>query len=212
MSALTGFIAVAGNIGVGKSSFVELFAARHGWQPVYEAVDENPYLSDFYADMPRWAFPTQVFFLTRRTQQHRQLMRDGGRIIQDRSIYEDAAIFARNLAEQGTLTPRDWQTYRRLYETAIDALTPPSAVLYLRASVPVLLQRIAKRGRAFEQAIPSPYLESLNRLYDEWTAGFALAPVVTVDTDALDFVGRAADLDRVIEALQAAGCLGPKEE
>ena len=147
------YIAVAGNIGVGKSTLTALLSERLGWEPFFEAVAENPYLADFYQDMRRWSFPSQVFFLSRRLRHHRQLLDRQDPVVQDRSIYEDAEIFARNLYLQGAMSERDYGCYRELYEVMTMLLPPPDLVVYLRASVPTLLQRIALRGRDFEQSI-----------------------------------------------------------
>jgi len=146
------FIAIAGNIGVGKSTLTRLLSERLGWEPFYEAVSDNPYLADFYQDMTRYAFHSQIFFLSRRLRHHRRLL-DFNSVVQDRSVYEDAEIFARNLFEQCHILPRDYHTYRELYEVLIQFLPPPDLVVYLRASVPTLLDRISQRGRSFEQNI-----------------------------------------------------------
>ena len=191
------FITVAGNIGVGKSTLVTRLAHHLGWQPVLEAVAENPYLADFYQDMERWSFHSQVFFLSRRLQQHHRLLQQPDSVIQDRSVYEDAEIFARNLHQQGHLSARDWQCYCDLYQTLITLLPPPNLVLYLRASVPTLRRRINQRGRTYEQAIPDDYLAQLNQLYDEWSAAFTLSPVLTVDTDNLDYVQHDEHLEQI---------------
>jgi deoxyadenosine/deoxycytidine kinase len=200
------FVAVAGNIGVGKSSLTELLAQRLGWEPFYEAVVENPYLADFYSDMERWSFHSQVFFLSRRLRHHRALLDHPGSVIQDRSVYEDAEVFARNLHRQGSLSERDWTSYRNLYEVLITFLPPPDLVVYLQASVPTLVHRIALRGRDFEHAITEEYLSQLNTLYDEWVASFNLCPVLTVATDNLDFVHYETHLgqiaQRIIDRLQ----------
>ncbi len=182
------FITVAGNIGVGKSTLVTLLTGKLGWRPVFESVSENPYLADFYQDMNRWAFHSQVFFLVRRLRQHADLLQQSGSIIQDRSVYEDAEIFAQNLYNQGHLSERDWRTYFDLYETLSLMLKPPDLVVYLRASTPTLRRRIAGRGRDFEREIADSYLQDLNELYDKWAASFILSPILTVDTDNLDYV------------------------
>ncbi|HNS39690.1 MAG TPA: deoxynucleoside kinase [Promineifilum sp.] len=193
----TYFIAIAGNIGVGKSTLVSLLAQHLGWEPVYEAVAENPYLVDFYNDMDRWGFHSQMFFLVRRLQQHRELVQRIGPILQDRSVYEDAEIFARNLYHQGHLSERDWQTYFELYQTLTHMLKPPDLVIYLRASVATLRRRIAGRGRAYEHGIADSYLQDLNQLYDEWAERFTLSPVLTVDTDNLDYVQHEEHLEQI---------------
>jgi deoxyadenosine/deoxycytidine kinase len=191
------FITIAGNIGVGKSTLVKLLAARMVWEPVFEAVAENPYLSDFYEDMRRWSFQSQVFFLSRRLQQHHYLLQQPGSIIQDRSVYEDAEIFARNLFEQGDMHERDWLCYQDLYKTLTLLLQPPDLVIYLQASVPTLRRRIAARGRAFEQNIADSYLARLNQYYDDWSAGFGLSPVLIIDTNGLDYVQNEEHLDLI---------------
>lgn len=182
------FITIAGNIGVGKSTLVRLLAERNGWEPVYEAVTENPYLADFYREMRRWAFQSQVFFLSRRLQQHHYLLQQAESIIQDRSVYEDAEIFARNLYKQGDMSERDWLCYQDLYRTLTLLLQPPDLVIYLSASLPTLRRRISSRGRAYEKGISDNYLARLNVLYDSWSEKFALSPVLTIDTNGLDYV------------------------
>ena len=182
------FIAIAGNIGVGKSSLTALLAQCLGWKPFYEAVDDNPYLADFYGDMKAWSFHSQIFFLSRRLRDHRQILDHPAPAIQDRCIYEDAEIFATNLALQGHMGERDYRTYRELYRALTLFLPPPDLIVYLRASVPTLQHRIALRGRDFEQRVPTEYLEQLNRLYEEWAHNFTLCPMLTVPSDRLDFV------------------------
>ncbi len=196
------YVVVAGNIGVGKSTLVKIMHERLGWEPFYEAVVENPYLADFYADMPRWAFHSQLFFLTRRLQAHHQLLLRPGIVVQDRSVYEDAEIFARNLFRQGQMSERDYATYCELYEVLKLFLPPPQLVVYLQASVEVLLKRIALRGREYEKGIQPEYLERLNELYAEWAAGFQLAPILTVPADRLDFVLYDRDLELVLDKIQ----------
>lgn len=193
------FIAVAGNIGVGKSTLVEKLSAELGWEPFYEPVMENPYLADFYADMGSWSFHSQIFFLAHRLRLHHELAKHSNSVVQDRSVYEDAEIFARNLYLQGHIQPRDYQTYRQLYETVIEFLPPPDLVIYLRATVPTLLKRITRRGRIYERTIMPDYLVSLNNLYEEWISGFSLCPVLTVPADDLDYVAHAGHL-RLIAA------------
>ncbi len=191
------FITIAGNIGVGKSTLVQLLSSKFGWEPVYEAVDENPYLTDFYADMSRWSFQSQVFFLSRRLKQHYQLLQRQNSIIQDRSIYEDAEIFARNLFLQGAMSRRDWQTYQELYETTVTLLRPPDMVVYLQASVPTLERQIRNRDRDFEKSIPTEYLTRLNELYEVWISHFSLSPVLTINTDDLDYVTYENHLEQI---------------
>jgi len=192
---------VAGNIGVGKSSLVELLCRRLGWQPFYEAVVENPYLADFYADMARWAFHSQIFFLANRLHLQRQIADHPTPVVQDRSIYEDAEIFARNLYEQGFISERDYTTYRRLYTSLLDLLPTPDVVIYLRASVKTLHKRILQRGRGYESKIAPVYLSQLNELYEQWISGFDLCPLLVVETDDLDFVAHSAHLDFIVDRL-----------
>jgi deoxyadenosine/deoxycytidine kinase len=191
------FIAVAGNIGVGKSTLVEMISDRLECQPFYEPVAENPYISDFYKDMLTWSFQSQIFFLTHRLRIHHELLHVQGSVIQDRSIYEDAEVFARNLYVQGNMADRDYNTYRSLYLTLAETLTPPDLVIYLRASVPTLLNRIALRNRDYEQSIAPAYLENLNGLYDSWIDHFTLCPILTVPADDLDFVAHPHHLDLI---------------
>jgi deoxyadenosine/deoxycytidine kinase len=186
--AVKRFIGVAGNVGVGKSSLTRLLSEYLCWEPFYEAVDDNPYLSDFYKDMRTWSFHSQVYFLSRRLGHHRQIIERPGTVLQDRTVYEDAEIFARNLYLQGNMGERDWGSYWDLYQTVSTILPPPDLVIYLQASVPVLQQRIRHRGRDYEQEISAEYLTQLNDLYDEWVEAFRLCPVLTVPTDDLDFV------------------------
>jgi deoxyadenosine/deoxycytidine kinase len=196
------FIAVAGNIGVGKSTLVGLVSRDLGWQPFYEPVTENPYLADFYENMPAWSFQSQVFFLTHRLRIHQQLLRYPGSVIQDRSIYEDAEIFAYNLYHRGDFNQRDYETYRTLYQTLCDSLPPPDLVIYLRASVPTLIKRIACRDRSYERTIAPGYLEHLNGLYHSWINSFTLCPVLTVPADDLDYVAHPRHLQLIVRKVQ----------
>ncbi len=197
------FVAIAGNVGVGKSTLVGLLADQLGWTPFYEAVDENPYLSDFYRDMQAWSFHSQVFFLSKRLRHHRRLLDHPSSVLQDRSVYEDAEIFAKNLYRQGNMDERDYGVYRELYEVLTLYLPPPDLVVYLRASVPTLQKRIAQRGREYERGISAAYLASLNDLYEEWIAGFALCPVLAVAADDLDYVNHHAHLDLIASLITA---------
>lgn len=196
------FITIAGNIGVGKSTLVSLLSQRVGWKPVFEAVSENPYLSDFYLDMQRWSFHSQIFFLARRLQQHHALLQQPGSIIQDRSVYEDAEIFARNLFKQGDMSERDWTCYLELYETLTMVLKPPDLVIYLQASTSTLQERITRRGRDYERQIPMEYLKRLNHLYDEWANNFNLSPVLIIDTNNLDYVRYEKHLDQIWQRIE----------
>jgi deoxyadenosine/deoxycytidine kinase len=196
------FVAVAGNIGVGKSSLVLLLARHLGWDPFFEPVGENPYLADFYRDMRSWSFHSQIFFLSKRLRAHRQLLDHPTSAIQDRTVYEDAEIFAYNLSLQGDMSERDHQTYRELYDALTQFLPPPDLVIYLRASLPTLLDRIALRGREYEQQIRPEYLTQLNNLYENWIGNFKLCPVLTVPADKLDFVAYGSHLDLIVTKIR----------
>jgi deoxyadenosine/deoxycytidine kinase len=196
------FIAVAGNIGAGKSTLTSKLAQTFGWEPFYEANAENPYLADFYADMERWSFQSQVFFLSKRLEHHRQLTDFPGSVVQDRTVYEDAEIFARNLYNQGNLSARDFDTYCRLYR-AISAFLPhPDLIIYLQASTPKLLKHIEQRGRVFERSIAPEYIENLNRLYDAWIGDWTLCPVLYIPMDEADFQHNPADYTEIVEKIQ----------
>jgi len=196
------FVAVAGNIGVGKSTLVRLLCQRLDWEPFYEPVAENPYLTDFYKNMPAWGFHSQIFFLTHRLQIHQQLLRFSGSVIQDRSIYEDAEVFAQNLSLQGALSARDFETYWTLYRTLTQFLPAPDLLIYLRASVPTLMKRIALRDRDYERTITPDYLDQLNQLYEKWIGNFTLCPVLTVPADDLDYVAHSRHFDLVTRKVQ----------
>ena len=204
------FVAVAGNIGVGKSTLVELLAEKMGWTPFYEPQSQNPYLADFYRDMQEWSFQSQIFFLSRRLRAHRDISNHPGPAVQDRSVYEDAEIFAQNLFLERNMSDRDYQTYRDLYEVLTRFLPPPDLVVYLRASVSTLVERISMRGRDYERGIQPEYLSRLNNLYEEWTESFSLCPVLTVPADDLNYVLNDAHLDLIISKNESK--LSGKEE
>lgn len=191
------FVAVAGNIGVGKSTLVSMLCEKLDWEPFYEPVVENPYLADFYNEMRSWAFHSQVFFLTQRLKAHRALLAHPTSAIQDRSVYEDAGVFALNLYRQGLISERDYRSYRDLYEVLIEFLAPPDLVVYLRASVPTLVHRIAHRARPYERAIATEYLAQLNDLYEDWISTFSLCPVLTVPADEINYVAHPRHLDLI---------------
>jgi deoxyadenosine/deoxycytidine kinase len=195
------FITIAGNMGAGKSTLTSLLAKELGWTPFYEVVDHNPYLSDFYQDMRQWSFHSQIFFLSRRLSYYQQIANHPNAVVQDRSIYEDAEIFACNLHQRGNMTDRDYQVYRDLYEDFIPFLPRPDLIVYLKASVPTLIERIHRRGRDFEQDISPLYLQQLNELYNSWIEDFTLCPVLTVGSDHLDFVRFNADFIKIKEAI-----------
>jgi deoxyadenosine/deoxycytidine kinase len=196
------FIVVAGNIGAGKSTLVELLSRELQLTPFFEPVSENPYLTDFYDDMKRWAFQSQLFYLTRRLRIHRQLLDVQGSVIQDRSVYEDAEIFAKNLFLQGDISKRDFGVYQDLYQILVTLLPPPDMIIYLKASVPVLAQRIARRGRDFEAYIPQNYLARLNDLYESWISKVNQCPVLIISTDNLDLVSRQEHINLVVNAVK----------
>ncbi len=196
------FIAIAGNIGVGKSTLVQMLCNEMGWDPFFEPVAENPYLADFYADMSAWSFHSQVFFLAHRLRSHYHLAQHPNSVIQDRSVYEDAEIFARNLFNQGHLQLRDYNSYHDLYETAVQFLPPPDLVIYLRASVPTLQHRIGLRGRDYERTIAPEYLHSLNELYEAWIENFTLCPVLAVPADEMDYVAHNGHLKLIIAKVE----------
>jgi len=197
------FVAIAGNIGVGKSSLTEKLAGHFGWAPFYEAVDDNPYLVDFYQDMPRWGFHSQIYFLSRRLRHHKELLAHPNHVVQDRSVYEDAEVFAENLYRQGNMAARDYASYRELYQVMAELLPPPDLLVYLKADIPTLLDRISRRGRDFEREISPGYLAQLNELYNRWIDDFTLCPVLTVNADEIDFVRSSADFAAIAEEIRA---------
>jgi deoxyadenosine/deoxycytidine kinase len=201
------FIAVAGNMGAGKSTLVELLAKHYKWDAVLEAVDTspdltNPYLSDFFDDMPRWSFNLQVFFLTARFKQHRAIQAGTRSAVQDRTIYEDAEIFARNLYEMKLMSERDFSTYQLMYSEFVSLLTPPDLVVYLQASIPKLVSNIEKRARTYESKVKLDYLKRLQTKYEAWYARYAHGKKILINVDNLDFVERADDLNFIIERIE----------
>lgn len=194
-------IVVAGNIGAGKTSLTERIGARLGWKTAYESVADNPYLPDFYADMKSWSFHLQVFFLGHRAQQFLDLAKDPISAILDRSIFEDAFIFARALNHLGNLSERDYMAYRKLYELVVDHLPAPDLLIYLRAPVDLLMDRIQARARNIETGISKEYLALLESYYDDWLGNFDLCPVLTIQTDDLDFVHKPRTLDIIVDRI-----------
>ncbi|MGA9116127.1 MAG: deoxynucleoside kinase [Bacteroidota bacterium] len=196
------FVAVAGNIGSGKSSLTRLLSQKFGWIPYFESVEDNPYLTDFYADMRRWSFALQVYFLSNRFRSHKAITEGPASVILDRVIYEDAEIFARNLHEIGNMEERDYRNYTALYEVMTDYLTPPDLLIYLRAGVETLQRQIALRGRDFEQSIRREYLEQLNRHYESWINRYRLGPLLILESDRMDFVNKPGDLEKVVRLIR----------
>ncbi|HND47741.1 MAG TPA: deoxynucleoside kinase [Anaerolineales bacterium] len=195
-------VLVAGNIGAGKTTLTERIGARLGWWTGYESVADNPYLSDFYGDMRSWSFHLQVFFLGHRADQYLEAARDARSAILDRSIYEDAHIFARALHHLGNLNERDYLSYRKLFELVVNGLPRPDLLIHLKAPVPVLMDRIRRRARNMETGISAEYLTLLESFYDEWLGSFDLCPVLTIQTDDLDYVNYPQHLDQVAQRIQ----------
>jgi len=196
------FVAVAGNIGSGKSSLTRLLSEQMGWKPLYESVEDNPYLNDFYADMKRWSFALQVYFLSNRFRNHKSITEGRDSVVLDRVIYEDAEIFARNLHDIGMMEDRDYRNYVALYEVMTEFLHPPDVLIYLRASIDTLRRQISLRGRDFEQSIRPEYLLQLNGHYERWISNYSLGTVLTVDSDRLDFVNKEEDLKEIVGEMQ----------
>lgn len=193
-----GFLAIAGNIGAGKSSLTGLLARHYNWNAVYESVDDNPYLADFYEDMKRWSFNLQIYFLSSRFRHQKQLMLSPDNFIQDRTIYEDVEIFAKNLYEMSLMSERDYSNYKALFAEMVSYLKPPDLLIYLRAKVPTLVHQIQKRGRDYENTIRIDYLERLNKHYEDWIDRYPHSKLI-IETDDLDFVNHTADLGKVID-------------
>ncbi len=195
------FTAIAGNIGAGKSSLTALLSKHFHWQPYYESVDDNPYLTDFYDDMRRWSFNLQVYFLSSRFKHQKLLMQKDESYIQDRTIYEDVEIFAKNLFEMGLMSERDYKNYSSLFVEMTSYLKPPDLLIYLRADVPTLVKQIQQRGRDYETTIRIDYLEGLNKLYEDWISRYPFEKLI-IETDELDFVNNKEDLGKVIEVVE----------
>jgi deoxyadenosine/deoxycytidine kinase len=195
-------VLVAGNIGAGKTSLTERIGQRLGWHSEYESVADNPYLSDFYADMHAWAFQLQVFFLGHRAEQYLQAARDPRSAILDRSIYEDFHIFARALHHMGNMAERDYLSYHRLFELVVASLPRPDLLIYLKAPVAVLVERINKRARNMETGITTEYMSLLDSYYDAWLNGFDMCPVLTIRSDDLDYVHQPRHLETVVQRIQ----------
>jgi deoxyadenosine/deoxycytidine kinase len=198
------FIGIAGNIGAGKSTLTSMLAEQFNWEPFYEANAENPYLADFYTDMQRWSFHSQVFFLGKRLEHHRQLIDHLGSVVQDRTVYEDAEIFAHNLYQQGHMNDRDYDAYRRLYKAVSSFLPAPDLLIYLESDVETLLNRIHNRGRKFERNISTDYLQQLNHLYTGWIEDWAACPVLRISMNGRDFQHNGDDFKFIVKQVQDA--------
>lgn len=196
-------IAVAGNIGSGKTTLTELLAKHYGWEAYFEDVGENPYLSDFYEDMKRWSFNLQIYFLKSRFQQLVAIHKKDITIIQDRTIYEDACIFAPNLHDMGLMSSRDFANYLKLYKLMTSLIAPPDLLIYLKASVPTLVAHIQQRGRAYEESIRLDYLKNLNDRYNEWIFSNYEGNVLVMNADTMDFLENKLDLNRIIDAIES---------
>jgi len=196
------FVAVAGNIGSGKSSLTRMLSQHYAWQSFYESVEDNPYLSDFYSDMDRWSFNLQVYFLSKRFNDHKRIVDGTASVIQDRSIYEDAEIFARNLHDIGKMDNRDYTNYVELYKVMMQYLQPPDLLIFLDARIETLIKQIARRGRDYEQSIPQSYLEQLSGLYKEWIGSYKSGPLLVVPSDEVDFVHERGDFNRMLVLIQ----------
>jgi deoxyadenosine/deoxycytidine kinase len=195
------YIAVAGNIGAGKSSLTGLLAKHFNWEAFYESVDDNPYLADFYEDMLRWSFNLQIYFLSSRFRHQKEMLEQDISLIQDRTIYEDVEIFAKNLHEMNLMSDRDFDNYEALFREMSHYLRPPDLLIYLRAQVPTLVRQIQQRGRDYENSIRIDYLERLNRLYEDWIDRYPHEKLI-IDTDDIDFVNAPEDLGKVIAMIE----------
>lgn len=194
-------IAVAGNIGAGKTTLTKLLAKHYKWEPQYESVDHNPYLTDFYDDMSRWSFNLQIYFLNRRLNQLLEIKHSKKTIIQDRTIYEDAKIFAPNLYEMGLMTTRDFENYANFFDTISKIIDPPDLIIYLRAKIPKLVDQIQKRGREYEDNIRLDYLKKLNFHYDNWANNYKGGELLIIDIDDLDFSENKQDFAYLVEQI-----------
>ncbi len=196
-------IALAGNIGAGKTTLTELLAKHYKWTPHYEDVDQNPYLNDFYNDMQRWSFNLQIYFLNSRFQQIVDIRKSGQTIIQDRTIYEDAEIFAPNLHSMGLMSTRDFNNYKTLFNLMVSVIQPPDLLIYLRGSIPTLVNQIQKRGREYENSIRLDYLKQLNERYENWIKRYDLGKLLIINVDDIDFTTIPEDLSSVIDKIDA---------
>lgn len=195
-------IAIVGNIGAGKTTLTEMLAKHLHWEPQFEAVEDNPYLQDFYSDMKRWAFNLQIFFLNSRFRHIVDLQERGIDIVQDRTIYEDAYIFAENLFDMGLMSDRDFENYSKIFESIVAYIKPPDLLVYLRASVPTLVSHIQTRGRDYESAIRLDYLSKLNDKYEKWITGYKDGKLLVLNTDKLDFANNKEDFSFVVQKIE----------
>jgi deoxyadenosine/deoxycytidine kinase len=196
-------IAIAGNIGAGKTTLTELLAKHYGWESHFEEVEANPYLNDFYHDMQRWSFNLQIYFLNTRFSQILEFRHSGKTVIQDRTIYEDAEIFAPNLHEMGLMSTRDFENYHSLFNLMSGLVQAPDLIIYLRASIPTLVQQIQKRGRDYENTIRLDYLNQLNQRYEAWATRYTLGKILIINVDELNFAENKEDLGKVIDRINA---------
>jgi deoxyadenosine/deoxycytidine kinase len=195
-------IAIVGNIGAGKTTLTEMLAKNYGWDPVFEAVDNNPYLEDFYSDMKRWSFNLQIYFLNSRYRQIVDIQKKGQNLIQDRTIYEDAYIFAENLHDMGLMTTRDYENYQSIFDNVIEYIKPPDLLIYLKATVPTLVNNIQRRGREYESGIRLDYLSKLNEKYDKWIKDYKLGKLLVLDKDNLDFANNTEDMGTIMQLIE----------
>ncbi|MFX3626011.1 MAG: deoxynucleoside kinase [bacterium] len=196
-------IAIAGNIGSGKTTLTTLLARHYNWEPQYEDVEDNPYISDFYEDMPRWSFNLQIYFLNSRFNSIMQIRETGRDVIQDRTIYEDAYIFAPNLHAMGLMSTRDFENYTRLFNTMNEFITPPDLLIYLRTGIPTLVNQIQKRGREYEDSIRLDYLKRLNERYEAWISTYKGGKLLVLDVDNLNFIDNQEDFGEVLRRIES---------
>ncbi len=196
-------IAIAGNIGAGKTTLCEKLAKHFNWEVLYESTDNNPYLEDFYHDMRRWAFNLQIYFLNSRYRQIIEIQKGDKPVIQDRTIFEDAHIFAPNLYDLGLMTKRDFENYLTLFNTMVSQVRPPDLLIYLKASIPTLVSHIQTRGREYEGNMSIEYLKRLNKKYEDWIDGYQSGPLLVVDADSNDFINNPEDLGAIINSVDA---------